>query len=44
VDKSKKDNGKKVDEPLDTSKMQPLRAADAAVKAAEIPNVSSVVS
>jgi cytoskeletal protein CcmA (bactofilin family) len=44
VDKSKKDNGKRVDEPLDTSKMQPLRAADAAVKAAEIPNVSSVVS
>ena len=43
VDKSKKDNGKKVDEPLDTSKMQPLRAADA-VKAAEIPSVSSVVS
>jgi cytoskeletal protein CcmA (bactofilin family) len=44
VDKSNKDNGKKVDEPLDTSKMQPLRAADAAVKAAEIPNVSRVVS
>ena len=43
VDK-KKDNGKRVDEPLDTSKMQPLRAADAAVKAAEIPSVSSVVS
>ncbi len=44
VDKSKKDNIKKVDEPLDTSKMQPLRAADPAVKAAEIPSVSSVVS
>lgn len=43
VDKSKKET-KKVDEPLDTSKVQPLRAADAAVKAAEIPNVSSVVS
>jgi cytoskeletal protein CcmA (bactofilin family) len=44
VDKLKKDN-KKVDEPLDTSKMQPLRAADAAAaKATEIPNVSSVVS
>ncbi|HEU0252565.1 MAG TPA: polymer-forming cytoskeletal protein [Pyrinomonadaceae bacterium] len=43
VDKSKKDNVKKVDEPLDTSKMQPLRAADAA-KAADIPSVSSVVS
>jgi cytoskeletal protein CcmA (bactofilin family) len=43
VDKSKKDS-KKVDEPLDTSKMQPLRAADAAVKAADIPSVSSVVS
>jgi cytoskeletal protein CcmA (bactofilin family) len=44
VDKSKKDNNvKKVDEPLDTSKMQPLRAADAA-KAADIPSVSSVVS
>jgi cytoskeletal protein CcmA (bactofilin family) len=44
ADKSKKEM-KKVDEPLDTSKMQPLRAADAAaVKAAEIPSVSSVVS
>src|SRR5687768_861973 len=42
VDKLKKEI-KKVDEPLDTSKMQPLRAADAA-KAAEIPSVSSVVS
>ena len=44
VDKSRKDNGKKVDEPLDTSKMQPLRAADAAAKAADIPSVSNVVS
>ena len=44
ADKAKKDN-KKVDEPLDTSKMQPLRAPDAAAaKATEIPNVSSVVS
>jgi cytoskeletal protein CcmA (bactofilin family) len=43
VDKSKKE-AKKIDEPLDTSKVQPLRAADAAVKAAEIPSVSSVVS
>jgi cytoskeletal protein CcmA (bactofilin family) len=43
VDKSKKDS-KKVEEPLDTSKMQPLRAADAAAKAAEIPSVSNVVS
>jgi len=43
VDKAKKET-KKIDEPLDTSKVQPLRAADAAVKAAEIPNVSSVVS
>ena len=43
VDKSKKDT-KKIDEPLDTSKVQPLRAADAPVKAAEIPSVSSVVS
>lgn len=44
ADKSRKDS-KKVDEPLDTSKMQPLRAADAAAaKATEIPNVSSVVS
>ena len=40
VDKGKKDV-KRVDEPLDTSKMQPLRA-DA--KATEIPSVSSVVS
>ena len=45
VDKSKKEAAKKVeDQPLDTSKMQPLRAADAAVKAAEIPSVSNVVS
>ncbi len=44
VDKAKKDNSvKRVDEPLDTSKMQPLRAADAA-KAADVPSVSSVVS
>jgi cytoskeletal protein CcmA (bactofilin family) len=43
VDTSKKE--KKVDEPLDTAKMQPLRAADAAaVKAADIPSVSNVVS
>ena len=42
VEKSKKKN-KKVDEPLDTSKMQPLRAADNA-KPTEIPSVSSVVS
>jgi cytoskeletal protein CcmA (bactofilin family) len=42
VDKSKKEM-KKVEEPLDTSKMQPLRAADAA-KAAEIPSVSNVSS
>lgn len=41
VDKNKKDVKK--DEPLDTSKMQPLRAADAA-KPTEIPSVSSVVS
>lgn len=41
VDKGKKDV-KKADEPLDTSKMQPLRAADA--KPTEIPSVSSVVS
>ena len=41
-EKSKKDN-KKADEPLDTSRMQPLRAADAA-KPTEIPSVSSVVS
>ena len=41
VDKNKKDS--KRDEPLDTSKMQPLRAADAA-KPTEIPSVSNVVS
>ena len=41
VDKNK--NIKKVEEPLDTSKMQPLRATDAA-KPTEIPSVSSVVS
>jgi cytoskeletal protein CcmA (bactofilin family) len=44
VDKSKKEIKKVEDQPLDTSKMQPLRAADAAVKAAEIPSVSNVVS
>jgi cytoskeletal protein CcmA (bactofilin family) len=45
VDKSKKDIKKVDDQPLDTSKMQPLRAADAAAaKAADIPSVSSVVS
>jgi cytoskeletal protein CcmA (bactofilin family) len=42
ADKSKKES-KKAEEPLDTSKMQPLRAADSA-KATEIPSVSSVVS
>jgi cytoskeletal protein CcmA (bactofilin family) len=40
VDKAKKD--KKVDEPLDTTKMQPLRAD--APKPTEIPSVSNVVS
>ena len=45
VDKSKKETKKVEDQPLDTSKMQPLRAADAAAaKAADIPSVSSVVS
>jgi len=45
MDKSKKEIKKVEDQPLDTSKMQPLRAADAAaVKATEIPSVSSVVS
>ena len=45
VDKSKREMKKVEDQPLDTSKMQPLRAADAAAaKATEIPNVSSVVS
>ena len=45
VDKSKKEIKKVEDQPLDTSKMQPLRAADAAAaKATEIPSVSSVVS
>ncbi len=39
----KKNKDKKVDEPLDTSRMQPLRAAEAP-KPTEIPNVSSVVS
>jgi cytoskeletal protein CcmA (bactofilin family) len=42
VDKAKKET-KKVEEPLDTSKMQPLRAADS-TKPTEIPSVSSVVS
>ena len=45
VDKSKKDIKKADDQPLDTSRIQPLRAADAAAaKAAEIPSVSNVVS
>src|SRR5687767_1488069 len=45
VDKSKKETKKVDDQPLDTSKMQPLRAADAAAaKAADIPSVSNVVS
>ena len=45
VDKTKKETKKVDDQPLDTSKMQPLRAADAAaVKAADVPSVSSVVS
>ena len=45
VDKSKKEAKKVEDQPLDTSKMQPLRAADAAAaKAADIPSVSNVVS
>ena len=44
VDKAKKET-KKVDEPLDTSRVQPLRAPDAAAaKATEIPSVSNVVS
>ena len=42
AEKSKKES-KKVDEPLDTSRIQPLRAADAP-KPTEIPSVSSVVS
>jgi cytoskeletal protein CcmA (bactofilin family) len=41
ADKAKKE--KKREEPLDTSKMQPLRAAETA-KPTEIPSVSSVVS
>lgn len=45
VDKLKKETKKVDDQPLDTSKMQPLRAADAAAaKAADIPSVSNVVS
>ena len=45
VDKTKKEAKKVEDQPLDTSKKQPLRAADAAVgKTADIPSVSSVVS
>src|SRR5687768_1138353 len=45
VDKSKKETKKVDDQPLDTSKMRPLRAADAAAaKAADIPSVSNVVS
>jgi cytoskeletal protein CcmA (bactofilin family) len=43
ADKSKKEIKKVEDQPLDTSKMQPLRAADSA-KPTEIPSVSSVVS
>jgi cytoskeletal protein CcmA (bactofilin family) len=42
AEKSKKET-KKAEEPLDTSKMQPLRAADTA-KPTEIPSVSNVVS
>lgn len=42
AEKAKKET-KKVEEPLDTSRMQPLRAADTA-KPAEVPSVSSVVS
>ena len=41
ADKAKKD--KKVDEPLDTTKMQPIRA-DAPAKPAEVSSVSSVSS
>ena len=41
ADKARKD--KKIEEPLDTSRMSSLRAADAA-KPTEIPSVSSVVS
>jgi cytoskeletal protein CcmA (bactofilin family) len=45
VDKTKKEIKKVDDQPLDTSNMQPLRAADAAAaKAADIPSVSNVVS
>ena len=45
VDKSKKETKRVEDQPLDTSKMQPLRAADAAVgKTADIPSVSTSVS
>lgn len=42
ADKAKKET-RKVEEPLDTSKIQPLRAADSA-KPTEIPSVSTVVS
>jgi cytoskeletal protein CcmA (bactofilin family) len=42
AEKNRKES-KKVDEPLDTSRMQPLRAADAG-KPAEVSSVSSVVS
>ncbi|HKR11193.1 MAG TPA: polymer-forming cytoskeletal protein [Pyrinomonadaceae bacterium] len=42
ADKAKKET-RKVEEPLDTSRMQPLRAADTP-KATEIPSVSTVVS
>lgn len=43
VDKGRKETARKVEEPLDTSKMQPLRAADTP-KPTEIPSVASVVS
>lgn len=43
LDKSKKDAPKKDEQPLDTSKMQPLRPADAAAaKPATVPSVSNV--
>lgn len=43
ADKSKREIKKVEDQPLDTSKMQPLRAADSP-KPTEIPSVASVVS
>jgi cytoskeletal protein CcmA (bactofilin family) len=42
ADKVRKETKKSIDEPLDTSKMQPINADSA--KATAIPNVSSVVS